>query len=149
MTIIERFEFWGDHHHPKWVDIIRIALGIFLCYKGIEFSLNMSLITGPLSNKTSFGSFAVILLAHYVVFAHITGGLLIAIGLYTRVACILQIPILLGAVIFINSASDVFRPYSEMILSVIALTLLVYFLIIGGGPWSVKIKEDERSKQVL
>jgi uncharacterized membrane protein YphA (DoxX/SURF4 family) len=143
MDILHRFEHWGDAHHPKWLDIIRIVLGIFLCYKGVDFLQNMSTITGPLSTKTSFGAFTVIILSHYVVFAHILGGLLMIVGMLTRFACIIQIPIMLGAIIFINLASDVFKPYSELFLSVIILLLLVNFLIIGNGPWALKLKEEK------
>ena len=144
MDILHRLEHWGDTHHPKWIDIIRIVLGAFLCYKGADFLQNMSSVTGPLSTKTSFGAFTIILLSHYVVFAHILGGLLMVAGVFTRFACLIQIPILLGAIIFINLASDVFKPYSEMLLSVVVLLLLIYFLIAGNGPWALKIKDEEK-----
>ena len=144
MDILHRFEHWGDAHHPKWLDIIRIVLGIFLCYKGIDFLRNMSTITGPLSTKTSFGSFSIILLSHYVVFAHLLGGLLMVVGVLTRFACLLQIPIMLGAIIFINAAGDVFKPYSELFLSILILLILCYFLIVGNGPWALKIKDEEK-----
>lgn len=144
MDILHRFEHWGDAHHPKWLDIIRIVLGIFLCYKGIDFLRNMSTITGPLSTKTSFGSFSIILLSHYVVFAHILGGLLMVVGVLTRFACLIQIPIMLGAIIFINTAGDVFKPYSELFLSILILLILCYFLIVGNGPWALKIKDEEK-----
>lgn len=145
MDILHRFEHWGDAHHPKWLDIIRIVLGIFFCYKGVDFLQNMSTVTGPLSTKTSFGAFTVIILSHYVVFAHILGGILMIVGVLTRFACIIQIPVMLGAIIFVNMASDVFKPYSELFLSVIILLILIYFLIVGNGPWAIKL-EDEKER---
>ena len=144
MDILHRFEQWGDAHHPKWLDIIRILLGVFLCYKGIDFLQNMSSITGPLSTKTSFDSLAIIGLSHYVVFAHILGGLLMVIGMFTRFACLIQIPIMLGAIIFINGGGDVFKPYSALFLSILILLALCYFLIVGNGPWALKMKEEEK-----
>ena len=42
MDLLHRLQFWGDRHHPKWMDIVRIALGIFLVYKAIDFLNNMS-----------------------------------------------------------------------------------------------------------
>ncbi len=143
MTTLQRLEHWGDTHHPKWLDIIRIVLGIFLCYKGYEFLQNSSIITGVLSTKTSFGNFTIITLSHFVVFAHIVGGILLILGVLTRFACLIQIPILLGAIIFVNLASDVLKPYNELFLSVIVLLLLVYFLIAGNGPWALKVRESE------
>ncbi len=78
--------FWGDRHHPKWLDIVRIGLGIFLCIKGVEFLNNMGSLMGLITNKLSFNNFALIMLSHYVVFAHLMGGFLLAIGLLTRFA---------------------------------------------------------------
>ncbi len=147
MDTLHRLEHWGDTHHPKWLDIIRIVLGLFLCYKGYDFLQNSGLVTGTLSTKTSFGNFAVIALTHYVVFAHLIGGILLVVGFLTRFACLIQIPILLGAIIFVNLASDVLRPYNELFLSVIVLLLLIYFLIAGNGPWALKIK-DNKTKHV-
>ena len=142
MNLMQRLEDWGNHHHPKWLDLIRITLGVFLCYKGIDFLQNTSSLIDVMKSRAPFGSFLLILLAHYVLFAHILGGILLIFGLLTRIACLIQIPILLGAIIFINSAPNELRPYSELFLSIIVLLLLVYFLIIGNGPWSVKIEED-------
>ena len=135
MNYLQRVEFWGDHHHPKWLDLLRIALGVFLCFKGIEFARNMNLVEDMVSRKVPFSSFMLILLSHYILFAHIMGGFLLAIGLLTRFACVLQIPVLIGAIIFINAS--MLRPFSEIFLSLLILMLLVYFLVIGGGPWSL------------
>src|SRR2546423_5536775 len=99
MNAIQRLEFWGEAHHPLWADIIRIALGIFLCYKGVEFANNMNLVMNLMANRVPFSSFMIILLGHYIVFVHILGGFLLALGMLTRFACLIQIPILLGAII--------------------------------------------------
>ncbi len=146
MNIVQRLEHWGDHHHPKWLDLLRIALGVFLCLKGIEFATNMSVVMGLMNDNIPFSSFMMILIGHYIVFAHILGGFLLAVGLLTRFACAIQIPILLGAIIFINFSSDMMRPFSELFLTILVLLLLVYFLIIGSGPWSLD-RAIERSNQ--
>src|SRR6476619_2785096 len=145
MNFLQRLERWGDSHHPKWLDIVRIALGIFLCYKGIDFVTHMSALVMMMKND-SFSSFAYILAGQYVVFAHILGGILLALGLFTRFACIIQIPILLGAVIFVRSNEDMLRPYSQLFISILVLGLLIYFLIVGDGPWSFKIPEEEKKR---
>lgn len=149
MNLVEKFQYWGDRHHPKWLDIIRIALGIFLCWKGVDFLRNTSDLITLMQNTSPFGSFVLILLGHYVTFAHIIGGFFLAIGMFTRAACLIQIPILLGAIIFVNiSRTEVaFSPYSELFLSIIVLLLLIYFLIIGNGPLSVKMPPEEHLKE--
>lgn len=149
MNILQKIEFWGDHHHPKWLGLIRITLGIFLCYKGIDFLQNMGTLMGLMPVNVAFDSLMYIVLGHYVVFAHIVGGLLITIGLFTRFACLLQIPILLTAVIFVNTKGEMMRPYSELFLSVIILFLLIYFLIVGNGPWSYEIAAEEKKNSYI
>jgi putative oxidoreductase len=147
MNIVQRLEQWGDSHHPKWVDIIRICLGVFLCYKGIEFLGNMSGMLGLIKTTMSFGPFTIMMLGNYIAFAHLLGGFLLILGLLTRFACLLQIPILLGAIIFINSSGGVLKPFSELSLSILVFLLLVYFLIVGNGPWSFKLAAEPDNKK--
>jgi uncharacterized membrane protein YphA (DoxX/SURF4 family) len=137
MNFFQRLEKWGDAHHPKWLDAIRIVLGIFLFLKGLEFVNNMEALTNVINNSGFLGSISAGILAHYVVFAHIVGGILIAFGLLTRLACLLQIPILLGAIIFINSSGGIFRPHAELWVSILTFLLLAFFFVEGSGPISI------------
>ena len=131
MNFLQRLEQWGNSHHPKWMDIVRIALGIFLLLKGIEFGNNMDKLMLMMSNLP-FGNFMMVILGHYVLFAHILGGVLLTTGLLTRLACIIQIPVLLVAVF-----SNMFNQFSEFPLSILVLILLIYFLVVGSGRWSL------------
>lgn len=137
MNLLHSVEKWGDTHHPKWLDIIRVVLGIFLVFKGIDFINHMDRLTDLMGRSRFLGSLSLGLLAHYIVFAHLVGGALIAAGLLTRLACLVQIPVLIGAVFFINSSAGILAPYDVLWLSVIVLLLLVFFLIAGSGPLSV------------
>ena len=143
MNLVQRVEHWGDTHHPQWLDIVRIALGAFLCYKGVEFLYNMGSMLSLLTNKMAFGSFSSMLMSNYIAFAHILGGILLILGVLTRFACLIQIPILLGAIFFVNlSPTNLYRPFSELLLSVAVLLLLILFLVVGNGTLSfLKFKE--------
>jgi putative oxidoreductase len=145
MNYLQRLEHWGDHHHPKYLDILRIALGIFLCFKGIEFARNSTLLNEMIGRQVPFDSLLLLLLGHYVIFAHIMGGFLLALGLLTRFACAIQIPILIGAIIFVNS--DLVNHFTALLLSILILCLLVYFTIIGSGPWSVDYAMEKGAKE--
>lgn len=136
MNLVQRVEHWGTLHHPRWTDILRIALGIFLCFRGVQFAENISNVTNLMSNRVPFSGLMLILLGHYVVFAHILGGFMLTMGMLTRFSCLIQIPILLGAIFFVNFQASVGNPFSEIILSVVVLCLLIYFLIVGSGPLS-------------
>lgn len=146
MNVLQRLEFWGDRHHPKWADILRFALGIFLCYKGIEFLENMSSMISRMIGFLPNSYFALSLLGHYIVFAHLVGGLMLAFGLLTRAACLLQIPILIGAIFFINQ-EEMFRPFQQIVITIVCLAGLIYFLIAGNGPWSVDKYFDEKKEK--
>ncbi|MCI0450048.1 MAG: DoxX family protein [Chlorobi bacterium] len=135
MYILSKIDAWAERHHPKWIDVLRILLGLILLYKGLYFISNTQAIVALLQN-TEFELWA-ITIAHYVVAAHIMGGLLIAIGLLTRVAVLFQVPVLLGAIIFVNLPKGLLSFNSETELSVLVLFLLVFFLIEGSGPLSV------------
>jgi len=133
MNLVQRVEHWGDTHHPQWLDIVRILLGVFLCYKGVEFLYNMGSMLSLLSNQMAFGSFSSMLMSNYIAFAHFLGGILLILGVLTRFACLLQIPILLGAIFFINLNKEMYRPFSELALSILVLLLLILFLVVGNG----------------
>jgi putative oxidoreductase len=133
MNLVQRVEHWGDAHHPQWLDIIRIALGLFLCYKGVDYLNNMGTMLNLITSKMSFGSFTSMLMSNYIAFAHILGGILLVLGVLTRFACLIQLPILLGAIFFINLSPEMYRPFSELALSILVFLLLVWFLVIGNG----------------
>ena len=135
MNYLQRLEYWGEAHHPKYMDILRIAFGIFLCIKGIEFANNTALLTETLQNRMASNSFLFSLMIQYIIFGHIIGGFLVAVGLLTRLACLLQIPILIGALIFMDY--HVMQYFSQFFLALLTLVLLFYFMIIGSGPWSL------------
>jgi uncharacterized membrane protein YphA (DoxX/SURF4 family) len=78
------------------------------------------------------------------VFAHLVGGLLLAMGFLTRFACIIQIPILLGAVFLFNTSDSYYTPFSEILLALLVLIGLIYFLVAGNGPWSVDRLTEEK-----
>src|SRR5678816_618135 len=80
MNYVQRAEHWGQAHHPRWLDFVRIALGFFLLAKGVEFADNMNRLLN-LMTGLPFGNFMMIMLAHYVLFAYMLGGVLLATGL--------------------------------------------------------------------
>ena len=145
MNYVQRLEHWGDTHHPKWIDLLRMALGIFLCFKGIEFANNMTTVTNLVKGQIPFNDFMTLILVHFILGAHILGGALLTLGLLTRFACLIQIPVLLGAIIFVNA--PLLESFSELFLSILVLLLLIYFLIVGSGPWSLdRAINDEEKK---
>jgi len=137
MSVATDVERWGDSHRPGFLDIFRIALGLYITYKGFHFITNMDEIEMTASGVNLW--FAGAALAHYVIFAHILGGPLIAFGLFTRIACWLQLPVLIGAVILVNYPKGFLSVgnHMELELSIIVLVGLVVFIIFGAGRYSI------------
>lgn len=144
MNVLHRIEHWGDTHHPAWLDALRIMLGLILFLKGISFIGD----TDYLMRLVGGARFQVlpVVLVHYVAFAHLVGGLLIALGCLTRFAILIQLPILVGAVFFINISRGFSALNSELWLSALVLMLMIMFLVVGSGRFSVDtyMKEHER-----
>jgi putative oxidoreductase len=137
MNLVHKIEDWGDHHHPMVLDVVRIALGVFLLLKGLAFMENSAYLEDMIAsqNVAVISPGLLMVLVYYVTFAHLVGGALIAMGTLTRFACIIQIPIVLAAVFL----TDFFQsPINTLALpSIVALALLVLFTIIGSGPLSL------------
>ncbi|MET1055620.1 MAG: DoxX family protein [Pedobacter sp.] len=139
MTVIQKIERWGDLHTTKALDIVRIGLGILIFSKGIAIVSNTAALQELLLEKSVFGFSGMMasVAIHIAGFVHLVGGILIAIGLLTRFAAVMQIPILLVAVFFVNISRGFSMLNSELWLSLIVLLLLVLFWVTGSGPYSV------------
>ena len=84
-------------------------------------------------------------LALFVCWVHILGGTFIILGLLTRIAVWAQIPIIVGAIFFINLNNGMPYSFPELLLSVFVLILLILFALAGGG----KISMDQYAKKHL
>ncbi len=137
MNLFHKIEYWGDTHHPKILDIIRMLLGLLLIAKGYEFLENATYLRDIIIDNEAINQPQDVITAiiYYVTYVHLVGGTLIFLGLFTRLSSILQLPIVLGAVFFVNIMHSFIN--SELWLSVIALGLLVLFIVLGSGPLSL------------
>lgn len=131
MGTIKTLNKWANRHTYYPLDIVRIALGLFLFVKGLYFMGNVQMLLeliGPL--KGYAGS---MLTVHYVAPAHLVGGLLIIFGLYTRWAVLSQLPIIIGAVA-INFIGEM--NLTNLLVALVVLAACVFFLIYGSGKHS-------------
>ncbi len=136
MEWTHQIERWADKHHPKWIDYLRILLGIILMLKGITLIINREQVILNME-MSSIDVFSFLVTSQYVLVFYIAGGLLVAIGLLTRVMVLFQIPILAATIIFIDYHKGLFALNSELIYSVLILGLLLFYLVYGSGKFSV------------
>lgn len=135
MDTLKSIQQWSITHHPRWLIFPRLVLGALLCIKGIAFMSNATLLENLLSG--SYWASNTHALQIIIGGANMLGGFLIMIGLQTRLMCLIQVPILIGAVVFINAQKGGFAPESELGLAILALLLTILFLIEGSGPMSL------------
>lgn len=131
MDTVKNWNKWANNHTYYPLDILRIALGIFLILKGASFISNSQYLDNILSSVSNFPGG--MLTFHYIAAAHIFGGIMIALGLLTRWAIIAQLPILFGAVI-INFVGDL--NMKNLLLATITLAVCLFFMFYGSGKHS-------------
>lgn len=132
MGTVKKLNKWANAHTNYPLDLLRIALGIFLFYKGIEFMTNfteMSEMVRPFQGMPGG-----MLILHYIAPAHFVGGVLIVVGLLTRWATIAQLPILFGAILtnFLGTMH-----YANLITAVSVTLICIFFIFYGSGKHSV------------
>jgi uncharacterized membrane protein YphA (DoxX/SURF4 family) len=124
--------------HSIWLIIMRVALGIILVLKGIAFFENAAalqmMVQNPGMQLLRDNSAAI---AFCITYTHLLGGIFIASGLFTRWVSLVQIPILIGAVVFEQNKSGMPFGNGDIYLALFVLLLLFVFLIKGSGSVSV------------
>ncbi len=135
MRYLHQINDWSIKHQPRWLVFIRVTLGLCLLAKGISFIRNSTILQTIFTTSSIPRSLS--WLAYFIPWAHLFGGFLIVIGLFTRIAVILQMPILIGAIIFVNTKAGIYSGESDLLFSIIVLVLLLFFLVKGSGSYSV------------
>ena len=117
----------------NWIPLLRIALGLIIFWKAVNF-IRDTVTVKMLIERTGIGVFSQNsdVLAFIIAYLSMLCSVFIAVGLFTRVASIIQIPILVVAVFFVN-IKNIGENTFEFMLSIIALLLLILFAIKGSG----------------
>ncbi|MGY5847494.1 DoxX family protein [Salegentibacter sp. HM20] len=131
MLSIRSLNKWANAHTYYPLDLLRIALGVFLFIKGISFVAQSQILIDLVKPLQGFGG--AMLAIHYVTPAHLVGGLLIAFALLTRWAIVAQLPILVGAIL-INFMGD-FNG-ARLFEAAIVFLICIFFLFYGSGKHS-------------
>lgn len=131
MSIMQRINKWSAGHHPWWLIGFRILLGLTLFIKGFTFMRDSTILPSLFSRSNIIAITP--WLALTITWLHLLCGVLIVIGLFTRLASLIMLPVLIAAVIMVNvPAGDV----PELVFSIFICLLLGFFFIEGSGPLS-------------
>lgn len=110
--------------------LIRIFLGVALFIRGIV------LVSNPGAIYTLDSQHQMHMFYSYITIIHLLGGFCMAIGFFTRIGALLQIPILFSAVFIIHAKDGLMMGGQSMELAALVLFLLVIYLFFGSGPLS-------------
>ncbi|WP_340105369.1 DoxX family protein [Rhodohalobacter sp. 8-1] len=135
---------WFVSNRHFAIEFLRIFLGGLLFTKGYIFIENINEIYGLIEENMEYSSFVI---AHYVAIAHLVGGLMLLFGLYTRLASIIQLPVLIGAVFFIDTQDTMLATGSQFEYSILVMVLLLVFTVYGGGKWSADHRIIRKKKK--
>ena len=137
---------WINSLQPFGALLMRLALGVSMAVHGYQKVI-------PHGALNHYAHYIASLhlpywLAYVSAYTEFAGGILLILGVLTRFACLVNIPILVGAVFFVNTALYS-RPNPEVLLSVVVLLLLICFLVVGNGPVQLlKFREGERGDTI-
>ncbi|MBI2950131.1 MAG: DoxX family membrane protein, partial [Verrucomicrobia bacterium] len=135
----EQCQQWVETHRNVLFDCVRVYLGVGLFIKGIYFFMHPELFaqfTNAAANSW------LVTMARAVPYVHMVGGLLLALGVLTWLAALVQLPVLIGAVFFVNLPHMIDTEGREAV-EFSALVLFLVFLIFlrsflpGANPLSI------------
>ncbi len=124
---------WMVQTRHYWIEITRMVLGLLMLNNGIYFIRNSEEMHAMIEEALPIAPFIV---AHFVIFAFLAGGILLVVGLLTRIAAIVQIPVLLGAVFLVHGLDIFMGGAQQPEYALLVLLLLIVFFFYGGGKWS-------------
>ncbi|NUM82056.1 DoxX family protein [bacterium] len=136
-----------EAHRDLCFELLRIYLGLGLLAKGIFFISQTEFLSRLMMEAGEFQAMTT-MVVHYVALAHITGGLMLVIGMGTRLAAAMQIPVLFGAVFFIHFKEGVFTTGQNLEFSALVLFLLILIFIYGSGRWSLDYSLEHKKAEV-
>jgi putative oxidoreductase len=137
MEKLRQFIDWAEAHPKVWLDCIRIYLGLGLFIRGVFIITNTRAeFVLEILKRMEFPWLVTVGVLHYVSLAHLVGGLMLTVGLLTRIAAWVQIPILAGA-LFVHRGEGLMSGGQSLEFSALVFFLLVVFAVSGTGPLSV------------
>lgn len=143
MAIESKKAWWQDP--SLGLDVIRIYLGVGLVVRGALFIGRPEVLLDFLDRSNSW--FLPLAAAQYVVAAHLCGGILLMLGLGTRVAAAAQIPPLLGAVLFVHIGEGLLTAGQSLEFAALVLAMLSAFSVFGAGRLSLDAWMAQRNAE--
>jgi uncharacterized membrane protein YphA (DoxX/SURF4 family) len=139
-------EWCAENKDVLW-DLLRIYLGFALVVKGFVYILHWrTMVTMMEASSVPMSGAG---LAQIVALCHIAGGLMMAFGILTRFGAAIQIPNLVGAVLFVHLRAGLFTDQQTLEFALLVLALLSMFALGGAGKLSIDYYFSEKREIAL
>lgn len=130
-----RFSTWVETHREHFLDVIRIYLGVGLFIKGVFYLFNPGSVA-PVGSPDWLRNWAPL-----VPYVHLVCGALLAAGLLTRLAAIVQMPPVFAALSFIHLPQMAQSMQARESVEFSALVLFLLGVIALAGPGRLSLAE--------
>lgn len=114
--------------------LIRMFLGAALLARGLFLFFNPDALTKIVDDNSLNMYFS------WIAISHLLGGLMLFLGLLTRLGALIQLPQLIYAVLFIHMEQGIMMGGQSFELATMTLFLLLVILWYGAGPLSLDAK---------
>lgn len=122
---------------PFAVLLLRVSMGImFLAHAGLKL-----FVFAPAGTAQFFGSLGLPpVLAYVTILVEVLGGVALILGFYTRLAALLLVPILVGALVTVHASAGFFfsNPNGGWEFIAFWIAGLVAVALLGDGPYAVR-----------
>jgi uncharacterized membrane protein YphA (DoxX/SURF4 family) len=133
---------WLSENRDRVWDSVRIYLGFALVMKGFVYLLHLHAFAAMMEETGV--PLAGTGVAELVAVTHVAGGLMMAFGILTRIGAAIQVPNLVGAILFVHLREGLFTGAQTLEFSVLVLFLLVLIAVVGAGRLSIDYYFRER-----
>ncbi|HEY1039472.1 MAG TPA: DoxX family protein [Bacteroidia bacterium] len=132
-TVLE-LNKWANEHTNIGVDALRVLLGAFLSYKGFYLLNNPEESTKVLWSLPGLGGTDLLMITSIASYIHIVGGILIALGLFTRLSILVQLPMVTTA-LFVNMSAGMIE--NNLLQASLTFIACLCFFFYGSGRHSL------------
>ena len=148
MNKMQMCKAWLREHGDLFIDLVRIYLGCGLVVKAV-FLMNHRDFLAQMIGETDATWMGGAFIAQYVILAHLFGGAMLALGMVTRLAALVQLPVLFGAIfaIYLPRYANV-EPRQYLEYAGLVAFLLVLFSVFGAGRFSLDYFITRKSREV-
>ncbi len=127
-------EWISENRDLAW-ELVRIFLGAALVVKGFAYLLHSrEFVEAMVASNVPFAGRS---FAELVAVTHVAGGLMMTFGILTRLGAAIQIPNLVGAILFVHLKEGLFTQAGSLEFAALVLFILSVITLVGAGRLSI------------